>query len=113
MSANNNTQVIGAGVLAIVVVAAIVGYSRVGPVSGSDHRFYGDQCADWISAEFADDKPAEAFDSWKRRGQIVFAVAYDSRSGDSRSIQLCVVDKGTGSMMKPSAFNTSQWRRLW
>jgi hypothetical protein len=90
--------------------AGIFWWVQLGPVSAGDRARYEEECRDWISEEFAGGATAEVVASWKRRGQPVFQVATRSLGGTSRSLYLCVVDKRSNIMLKPSAFDTS-WRR--
>lgn len=86
-------------------------------VSDEDTKKYGEECRSWIAREFGDDSSftltntlTTINDSWMKDGQLVFEIATPSRSMTTSSIYLCVVDKETESMFKPSAFDTQNWR---
>lgn len=77
-------------------------------VSSADYGRYGPQCADWLSEKFGDGRKPRVIDAWKRKGRIVFEIAIPKQDGDA-SIMLCVIDKASGTMIKPSLFDQS-WR---
>jgi hypothetical protein len=98
--------------------AAAVAALNAATVSEADAKEFGDPCRAWIAREFGDkDSPALTLltttmsDSWTKNGMLVFEIATPSSLGSSSSMYLCVVDKEKGSMFKPSAFETSNWRR--
>lgn len=87
-------------------------------ISDEDKEEFGEPCRAWIAREFGDkDRPTMTLlgttmaDSWIKNGMLVFEIATPSRTGSTNSMFLCIVDKAKGSMFKPSAFETSSWRR--
>lgn len=87
-------------------------------VSETDMQEFGETCRKWIAKEFGDDDLPSVTDmltvvsdAWMKDGFLVFEVATPSRTGSTSSMFLCVVDKEKGSMFKPSAFETANWRR--
>lgn len=88
-------------------------------VSEADTKEFGEPCRLWIAREFGDDdlptyteQMTQISDSWTKDGMLVFEVQTPSDIGKTSSnIYLCVVDKAKGSMFKPSAFDTPNWRK--
>jgi hypothetical protein len=88
-------------------------------VNEADTKEFGEPCRVWIAKQFGD-KDSPTFtkslttisDSWLKDGKLVFEIATPtSISRSSNSMFLCIVDKAKGSMFKPSAFETANWRR--
>lgn len=88
-------------------------------VNEADLKEFGEPCRVWIAQQFGD-KDLSTYaselttisDSWMKDGMLVFEIATPTDiSSSSTSMFLCVVDKEKGSMFKPSAFETANWRR--
>lgn len=98
----------------LIIVGAIIGgftWLKTSHISPSDARSYGRECTDWISKNYGDGRKSEVFDSWKKRGNIVFEVGVPKEDNPSMaSMYLCVVDPSKGTIMKPSAFDQS-WNK--
>lgn len=105
--ADNTAQTV-AGIA--VIIAAVAGFVwfQSNHISSSDASSYGDECSTWISKNYGDGRTAKVFDSWKKRGNMVFEIGVTQADNPSMaSMYLCVVDPSKGTMMKPSAFDQS------
>lgn len=102
MQPSTRNWIIGGG----IAIAAAAWYIS-SFVTSADVRTYGSQCRDWISKDIADGAATSLGDHWKKRGKLVFEVLVPKKDKGSYSVYLCVVDKTKGTMVKPSAFDTS------
>lgn len=75
------------------------------PISAKEQKFFGEECRKWISSEFGENKNSRVGDSWRRRGRLVFEIMIEKEVGNSSTVMLCVADKATGSLIKPSIFD--------
>lgn len=104
-------------ILSIIISGLLLAsgwYILSGPVSAADKRRYSPICEKWISDTMVDGGATQTVDTWKRRGRLVFAIVGDrtDRTGRvTKDISLCVVDKRAGTMIKPSVFELSSWRK--
>lgn len=97
--------------LLIVVAVAAGGYYfwLQRPLSAQEQAFYGKQCSDWISAEYADGAPATIISADRRRGKLVFIIGTPRGEGTSQELTPCIIDTSAGTMIKPSLLDQS-WR---
>lgn len=97
--------------VALVVTAAAWFFFFAAPILSADQvKFYGNQCAKWISEEVSIGDKTSVADHWTKNGKHVFQILIDDESGGAKSVMLCIVDVTKGTMFKPSMFESSGWR---
>ena len=96
-----------------VMLVAIFGFllwnsgltDKLWSVSNAKILKYGDECGAWFEREFGGTYISTT-DAWYKDGRLVLDI-YTTEN----STMLCIVDESTGRMMKPSAFDASNWRK--
>lgn len=93
-----------------VLVILFTGIAGCGP-SQEKIDFAQGVCEEFIQDKF--ERDTHVFDSWVKDGKLVFEIGYRKKysSDSSYSVRLCVYDEEKGSIMSPSPFNTSEWKK--
>lgn len=95
----------------VAVMGGVLAYGHFFQITEADREGLGQACTKWISEDFADGRPTEISDVWRKKGKFVFEVLADQATGSSKSVILCVVDKKNGKVMKPGLANYQDWKK--
>lgn len=68
------------------------------------------ECVRWIAAEYAHGRDVVAHDHWIKRGKLVVELLVSRPSSESSDVILCIADRDSGDLLKPSAFDAHNWR---
>ena len=75
----------------VAVMGGVLAYGHFFQITEADRSGLGQACAKWISEDFADGRPTEISDVWRKNGKFVFEVlkgGFANQLGDKKTFGL-------------------------